>query len=224
MGTRNFNIAFTKLATDVLGADQCMIFAYGADTAQCFLSFSNQSSGAGQLLAEAYILEGHEADPIRPRIDARRAVEGVDILPLSGLWAEMDASYRRRFFTAPGLVDKMAVLACGRGLMLALNFYRGHGSGPYDNPISADLAALFHATAQMALLHYSTSEDGSLKDPLLTLSERERETCNWILKGLSTEAIAHQMEVSPNTITTYRKRAYEKLSINSKAALFALCN
>ncbi|MCR8548878.1 helix-turn-helix transcriptional regulator [Salipiger sp. P9] len=223
IGTTRFNQSFIAFAMGPLGADQCMIFVYEEQSARCFLSYNTLPDTGARALAENYILRGHETDPIRARVASRRQADGIDIFPLAALWGEMSESYRKDYFETPGMVDKIAVLARGRGLLLGLNFYRYRESGPYDQGAADQGATLWRIAAQLALLHYSSSQDHSLEDPLLTLSERERETCQWILKGLSTEAIAFEMDLSPNTITTYRKRAYDKLSINSKAALFALC-
>ncbi|MEX1663169.1 helix-turn-helix transcriptional regulator [Thioclava sp. 15-R06ZXC-3] len=44
-----------------------------------------------------------------------------------------------------------------------------------------------------------------------------------LLAGKKAELIAGQLGVSPVTVTTYRKRAYDKLGIASRGALFALC-
>jgi DNA-binding CsgD family transcriptional regulator len=44
-----------------------------------------------------------------------------------------------------------------------------------------------------------------------------------VLDGLTSDAIAWRLDISLNTVKTYRKRAYAKLGINSKTALFTLC-
>lgn len=223
VGTTHFNQAFIHLATGALGADQCMIFAHGEKTARCFLSYNNRPKWGTAALAEKYILQGWNRDPIRTRIAGRTGNGAVEVIPLAELAAEMSDSYRDAFFDTPGLVDKIAVLAQRDELVLCLNFYRHAESGPYDAMVTTRSKALWQVAAHMALLHYTSSHDHSLEDPLLTLSERERETCNLILSGLTTDAIAFEMKLRPNTVATYRKRAYEKLSINSRTALFALC-
>lgn len=55
------------------------------------------------------------------------------------------------------------------------------------------------------------------------LSARERAVCLGILAGRKAELIAGDIDVAASTVVTYRKRAYAKLGINSRAALFAIC-
>lgn len=223
VGGTAFNRRFIALAGGPLAADQCTIFAYQPEQTRCYLSYDSRPSGRMRLLAEDYVLRGHAMDPVRPRLLRKSHPDGIAIVPLSKLRHKMSAAYHQEFYEAPGIVDKIAVLAKRGSLGLCLNFYRWAETGPYPADAVVRLASVLTIAGQLALLHYSSSHDQSLENPLLTLSDREREVCHFILKGLATDAIAYEMDVSPHTIATYRKRAYEKLSINSKAALFALC-
>ncbi|MGB3244458.1 MAG: helix-turn-helix transcriptional regulator [Sulfitobacter sp.] len=223
VGSAQFNQPFIDLATGPLGADQCMVFSYGSENPRCFLSYNNRPKGEARALAEKYVLHGFESDPIQRKIKGLSRQDGIEIVPLHALRKAMSARYWHDFYEAPGLVDKITVLASRHDLQLSLNFYRYEESGPYSSGIERHKEALWRIAGQLALMHYHSSDDQSLEDPLLTLSEREQEVCRWILNGLTTEAIAYEMDLSPNTITTFRKRAYDKLSINSKTALFALC-
>lgn len=51
------------------------------------------------------------------------------------------------------------------------------------------------------------------------LSAQEREVLRLISKGLTTAEIAKQVNLSPNTVNTYRKRIMKKLDLHSIAAL-----
>ncbi|MEI9430180.1 helix-turn-helix transcriptional regulator [Mesorhizobium sp. Cs1299R1N3] len=162
-------------------------------------------------------------DPLRHRIRRINKQDCVEIITLDELKLAMNDAYKRIFYSVPGIVDKIALLAKQGELLLVVNLYRYLEKGPYTVDERDELHELLKIAARLVLLHYASSKDHTLEDPLLSLSDRERQTCYWILKGLTTEAIAHELDVSPNTVTTYRKRAYEKLSINSKSALFAIC-
>ncbi len=224
VGQIHFNRCFIALASGPLAADQCTIFSYRPDRTRCYLSYDSRPLGRLRFLAEDYVLRGYAQDPVRPRLLRKSQDDGILIAPLSDLSQHMSADYRQEFYDAPGIVDKIAVMAKAGPLCLCLNFYRWQESGPYPTDTIARFKDLLTIIGRLALLHYASSQDETLENPLLTLSEREREVCHLILKGLATDAIAYEMDVSPHTIATYRKRAYEKLSINSKAALFALCS
>lgn len=54
------------------------------------------------------------------------------------------------------------------------------------------------------------------------LSNREKEICVLIARGLTSEAIAIELGISVNTVLTYRKRAYSRLNITSHNELMRL--
>ena len=223
IGSTEFNKAFIDLATGPLGADQCMVFSYGPKRPRCFLSYNDRPKGEARALAAKYLVHGHKNDPVRDRMQKMLRSDGIEIVPLDALRGDMSDEYWKEYFETPGLVDKIDILASQNELLLSINFYRYEESGPYDTALRKRSEPLWRIAAQLVLLHYQSSTDHTLEDPLQTLSEREQEVCRWILKGLTTDAIANEMDVSANTIATFRKRAYDKLSINSKTALFALC-
>jgi DNA-binding CsgD family transcriptional regulator len=53
------------------------------------------------------------------------------------------------------------------------------------------------------------------------VTERERDMCRGILKGSSSKEIASDLGISVNSVLTYRKRLYQRLSISSQHELFA---
>jgi DNA-binding NarL/FixJ family response regulator len=63
----------------------------------------------------------------------------------------------------------------------------------------------------------------SVPKALTSDTPREAQVCQGILLGKKAELIAHDLRVSVTTVATYRQRAYQKLGISSKGALFALC-
>lgn len=223
IGKKAFNAAYIELATSVLRADQCMIFSYEGEEPRCFLSYNTRPDGEARALAEKYVTFGYTNDPFFQIAKTTSTADAVQIFDLNGLKGRMDQEYLQAFFEKPGLVDKVAISVRKGSLHLCLNFYRYAETGPYSREFLEKNEGGFEVAAHLAALHYQSSSDHSLEDPLLTLSEREQEVCRWILKGLTTDAIAAEMDLSPNTISTFRRRAYDKLAINSKTALFALC-
>lgn len=51
------------------------------------------------------------------------------------------------------------------------------------------------------------------------LSKRERQVLISIARGFTSQEIAHQLQLSPKTIETYRARIYEKLGLKTRAEL-----
>jgi len=221
VGDRSFNQAFLNLVETHLGADQVMVFSYGANKPTCYLSYNTHPEKNANQLAQAYLETGYADDPLQPQISRLADINGTDVFSLSTLATNMAPLYRHRFFEQPGIVDKLTVLARRDTSCLGVNFYRFADSGAFAPELTAN--PVLDVLGQLALLHYSDSQPQDMRSPLLSLSEREREICEGILRGKTTDAIAWELEVAPSTVTTYRKRAYLKLGINSKPALFTLC-
>lgn len=221
IGSRDFNPVFLDVIHRHVGADQIMVFSYAGERAECFLSFNTHVEDNANRLAQDYLEGGYLKDPLAPEIARLASHDGIDIFSLEVLARQMPQQYRSRFFTRPGIVDKLTILARRDGTVLGINLYRFAESGPFA--AGACEMPLLNVIGQIALLHYSDRQPQDMRSPLLSLSDRERQICEGILNGKTTEAIAWELEVAPSTVTTYRKRAYVKLGINSKSALFTLC-
>jgi DNA-binding CsgD family transcriptional regulator len=53
------------------------------------------------------------------------------------------------------------------------------------------------------------------------LSTREADVCASIILGYTTQGIGLTLGMSPNTVATYRKRAYRKMGISRQTELFS---
>ena len=212
-GGEGFVAPFLDLV-QAAGADQLMIFAYAGGGATCLLSRNFDEARLGARLASDYLAGGFAQDPLYPRILVL-ALGAAELHRLADHLDAMPPAYRARFFDRPGIRDKTAVLVAGRWLRITVNFYWRGGARVADT-----VARLL---ARLALLHFEADPEPGLPSPLSALSGREREVCLGILAGRKAEAIAHAMGVTPHSVVTYRRRAYAKLGIHSRAALFTLC-
>ncbi|MGJ8670533.1 MAG: response regulator [Oceanococcus sp.] len=61
--------------------------------------------------------------------------------------------------------------------------------------------------------------DGAPSSPFDDLSERELAVALQITNGLSTQAISDLLTISPNTVSTYRRRIFDKLDIKNDVEL-----
>lgn len=75
-------------------------------------------------------------------------------------------------------------------------------------------------------LPYGTDLGRSNKNSITTLSQREYEVYTLLVSGISSKEIAQKLELSQKTISTYRTRILEKLSLSNTTQLihFALQN
>ena len=70
-----------------------------------------------------------------------------------------------------------------------------------------------------ALNQASGESDALLHNPLLQLSNREREVLQLLVSGKSTGEIAQLLTLAPGTVSTYRRRIMEKLDVSDLAGL-----
>jgi two-component system response regulator NreC len=68
-----------------------------------------------------------------------------------------------------------------------------------------------------------TPQAGSdTRDPLGSLSRREREVCDLVLRGLSNQSVAEALCISVKTVETHRARINQKLGVHSTGQLMRL--
>lgn len=215
IGSETFAPVFTDFVA-TLGVDQIMVFSIEGDHAHCLLSCHFSNAALAGKLAATYLDGWFLRDPLLPTLRVAKR-NSVQLQRFDKIVGEMDEEYRRLFFDSPGLLAKTSVLAVGERLRLFVNLYSTSDTADVCNP---DLARL---AGRLALIHFERAEDFGIPAPLTILSDREQAVCLGILSGQKTEAIAGELGVAPSSVVTYRKRAYGKLGITSRAALFAIC-
>ncbi len=216
LGSDTFAVVFSDFV-ETMGIDQVMIFAIDEPLARCLFSRHFGNAALAGELAAAYLDGGYQSDPLLPAL--RKATAGtVQLWRLEDIQSGMDEAYRARFFDGPGLRTKTTAIAAGDTLRLFVSFYSTELRGDACDP---DLARL---AARMALMHFERALDTGIPAPLTVLSSREQAVCLGILAGRKSEAIAGDIGVAASSVITYRKRAYTKLGISSRAELFALCS
>lgn len=149
-----------------------------------------------------------------------------------------DESYRFHCFDLPALVDRLSLITAHRGMLYCVNLYRCSHSGPFSDeevaavqqcsPLLASLAVKHdELTHRNPLPHDRTARVADLVRRLAAarkkLTRRELEIAARIIAGMSSSAIALELDIAPSSVVTYRKRAYGKLGISAQNELFALC-
>ncbi len=197
-------------------ADQLMAFELAGGRARCLLSCHFGQLNLGEMLATRYLDDWFRQDPLGPELAA--LAEGEVVLRhMEDIAGHMTAEYRRLFFEEPGLAGKTAALAAGTRHRLIVSWYYAEARHSRQDDDLCQLAA------RLLLNHYEAAEPPPWPEPLSVLSNRERDVCLGIIGGKKAEVIAGELGVSPATVVTYRKRAYEKLGVASRAGLFAIC-
>ena len=219
-----------------LRADHAVAFRFRAhDGFGCLLTRGCVGAGMAHDLAERYTGGDYAADPNLPLIAGSGGEACPRIVPFDP--ARIGSSlYRRVFFEEPALGDKLSVIGSMNGAVYYLNLYRHERSGRFreeERGLITRIAPLLlaaiachddvaarNATPPEPSLDNEASSGG--KGRLQLLSAREKDVCLLILSGMTEKAIARQLGVSPHTVRTYRRRAYDKLGVEDSRALFRL--
>lgn len=72
-----------------------------------------------------------------------------------------------------------------------------------------------YLSAELKSLLFLPSGDELASNPLDSLSDRELEVVEYLALGLGTKEISQKMKLDITTVSTYRRRAYEKLQVQN---------
>lgn len=231
LGSQCFEEELVTLLRQGIGIEQCILFAYsGNDRMACLLVDNPRYPKVAGRLARLYAEGLFRQDPNYPRLRHLLAegVDGVELLPMQV--DAMSPAYRRHLFAFPDLADKVSVLFPAGGNVYYLNLYRDLSRGRFNRADLECLEALMPLLASLVCRHYGQARQASMQQAnpeeaviLAPLSKRERELCLYLLRGHTLKTAAAELDIALSTAETYRKRAYAKLGVRSKARLVALC-
>lgn len=232
LGETDFDEALLALLRQAVRIEQCMVFAFdGRDEVDCMLAANERAPRVAGRLAELYTSGLFRQDPnyqrLRELMNANGDSAAAEVTPMQA--DAMPVAYRSHLFAFPDLVDKVSLILPGEQSVYYLNLYRGSEAGPFHRDDLARLDALGPLLASLMRRHYGQARPISQRPSaeeaavLAPLSERERQLCLYLLRGHTLKTAAAELDIALSTAETYRKRAYAKLGVPSKARLVALC-
>lgn len=145
-----------------------------------------------------------------------------------------DERYRHDCFTSTGVKHRVSLLKWHERGIIKLSFHRTERAGPFSADAMNEIVPWAEVLASLLIKHdlvrpsprsgIEAVERYKLSIGIYCpeLTTREREVCGLIAVGLSSEAIALTLSVSVNTVLTFRRRAYTKLSISSQNELMRI--
>ena len=234
IGRQRFESALMQYLNENCGADHIAVFQFAEGAPQRIASMSLDGTDSAQRQARLY-LDGQfwRVDPslnlAQQCIDHSNSMLlrlDVDDMPMSDL---RDLIYRRMHI-------RERVLICGNlpGGVLGLSVLRSEKRGVFSGQEIAKLTGVADILLSVLEKHCDMKwRDQRLSLALTSLGEiercctyaserlprRETEVCARILYGLSTTGIALDLGIGEETVMTYRKRVYHRLSISSHREL-----
>jgi DNA-binding CsgD family transcriptional regulator len=240
VATSRFEPQLFGLLEEAVRCEHLTAFAISpAKRARLIFAANRGNSPIARSAANAYLHSHWSADPTN-----RILAEPCDWL--RGVVACVSADemlrlqYRRACYTRGdwarngcNLIHKVTVIKRYESDTFKINFYRHRKTGPFEPAAvqtiveSSDLLCAFlsrHAAAE------AINDLGALREQFARylhdcgrgLTGREVQVCAAIAVGMSSEAIALWLDVSLNTVLTFRKRAYARLGICSQNELTRL--
>ncbi|MBP0590451.1 hypothetical protein J8I87_12135 [Paraburkholderia sp. LEh10] len=231
IGGDSFGPKLLSYLHEVCGADHCAVFELGGDSLLELDSASLDGTQTAHQQASLYTAQQYwRRDPTI--VEAKRrlgqptpAILRVDINSLT------DTVFRDAIY--PKISQRVMICSQSSKGAFGLSILRSSGHGTFSDSevdhLSSVSELLFtvlskHAdvvATRGALTRALTSLD-DIETCLLgatELSKREAEVCARILYGLSSIGIALDLGIGEESVKTYRKRAYQRLSIGSPREL-----
>jgi DNA-binding CsgD family transcriptional regulator len=140
--------------------------------------------------------------------------------------------FRRRFFDAAGIVERVSIIQRGADSWRVMNVARHSCDGCFTDQELSSLIGLAGLVLPMLPLNRK-----KLSSPLpltvvqleerfasryRSLTARERQVCARAAIGMSVEATALDLGIAKTSVLTYRQRAYQRLGVTSPFELCAL--
>lgn len=231
IGSPNFGSKILNYLHSVCGADHCAVFHLGPDSVSNLATGSWDGTDIAERQAKLYTTQHHwRNDPVMHQ--ARDELSRSDFTVVHGDLCNLkDADLRKVIY--PEVNDRVIVCAKRQEIALGLSVLRSNGHQRFSDEELVQLSKSAELLMSLLAKHASTLLSrpnvvraitclDEIEDCLSTLTQfpkREIEVCSRILHGLSSIGIALDLGVGEETVKTYRKRSYQRLSIGSEREL-----
>lgn len=172
----------------------------------------------------------YRSDPLRSDLAGER-VPGKMLVRTDRAYGIADHQYRWEFFDDPHFGSRVTIARANPQGWSLIHFYLAE-SAPSETTV-AELFRFTVAAFPAVRRHFNLPDwdrqnemdppanriEARLAARFPTLTSREREVCAMTIVGVHARQIAQQIGISTATALTYRRRAYERLGINSAAEL-----
>ena len=230
IGTPDFGVEVHKALLALTRGTRRIYLFEAASSAASELQYSFCEPGVRELFplySQVYL----QIDPVR---EAYRAAphDGHMVLQRIRPADISSASFRRRFFDEPGIVERISVVQRGSGGWRAMSIARHRSDGCFsDREVEVVLGL---ACLALPMLPLNRERAGNAGWPSVAqleerfaelyrgLTQRECQVCARAARGKTVEATALDLGIAKTSVLTYRKRAYRRLGVTSPFELPAL--
>ena len=222
-GSDTFGAVLLKQAQAVGPISEVFLFRRRESAPPSLIAVAGESEGA-KSRAQSYVERYFHHDPMLHQHRNTIAQTGFTQDYRIGLIAPRE--YQQRCFVDPGFVAKYSNGWRWPNELLIVSFYT-------SKPDQIDRAALLPlASISLAAAHNrGANSNNEVSSEWLTecmhsrfpsFSARERLVCQETLLGKSSDEIARDLQISPTSVLTYRRRAYQKAGISTAGQALAM--
>lgn len=232
IGEHRFRTELFRYFVETVSARQMVVHAYDDPTpVECLMDEHHDDDRAVTGLAARYAGGLYRYDPLR-RHFSRSAAREIIVADFS-VDQISHPHYRKTLYLDTGMAGKFSIVLKMPKWVVSISAYRGADGGPFDAadraavmPHVETLAAAMERHLSLTMRPSVAPDVDQLADILLEmrarkrLSRREALVCAYVVCGYTNEAIALNINISQHSVSTYRRRAYEKLGVTSQSELF----
>ncbi len=226
VGTDAFGDAVSEALDMAAGVTEFMSFVRTGPAEAPRIILAHGQDDAGGKRVDAYLRRYHRMDPANRLFRDREAPGTVmarirhdDIL---------QGDYRRQCYTGPGFSEKLTLARSFGEEWIALSVYCAESGRGFADEDAERLGALGQDLLPLIRLHFrilggnrrtartsARDVETRLRMAFPELSGREVSVCARSLIGVTAEGIALDLGIAQTSVLTYRRRAYQRLNINS---------
>jgi DNA-binding CsgD family transcriptional regulator len=231
IGEPDFPAVATEALRTLLDFDLTAALAHPAGSRPVILFDNFDVAGARQGLAN-YARLTHTVNPMLAQARTTRVCRASDFVVTRDGLVGMDARARAHVVASdeeelgfrtvgwPAQLEEIAFYLDAGENLVELGFYRERRRRPAQADPFTTLQRISQPVASAFARHFTLGRPAP--PPAAVLSAREREICDLMLRGCTSEAIAAYLGISPHTVKDHRKQIFRKLAVGSLAELFAL--
>lgn len=217
------------------GADMCSGFAITAGKPRALFaaSMDPRRSAFARIATLRYVQKYWKRDTVTA-YTLGRAHRSVKTIRRPSIVIR-DIDYRHECYAEGEVIERLSICRAGP-VSTVVNAYRDRASGPFSPaeierfeaaaPVlmaSLEKHQQFAAAAPNAVSSSESNAQAKQRGLMddAGLSQRESEVLTAILSGMDQNAVAQAIGIKTSTVVTYRRRAYAKLGVRTRAELRA---
>lgn len=232
IGGKDFGARVFNFINDRTSIESSILYCFSADRADHVTFGTNRCYASLHRVSALYTEKFFAFDPNRAH--ALQTSKQPYLVTRTERRNISHRGYLDSCWLQPGNKSRLSLLGRHSSRWWALNLYRNTEFPSFSDREEETLHGLSRLLCSVIEKHLDASNpasDDSAGPPvleerigqMLCLTDREREVCRRIVRGLTTEGISLELGIAKTSVATYRQRAYQKLGIATRHELFQLC-